>query len=141
MYHVRLTKKKSIHFPTRSLVVLHRVFLESLVKSANHKQRLKALLGNAQSSQLKALVECCRNILQNNIPVRKPIIQKLTPFKQLIRKISKSPSNTKKATAVVKRLLLKHNNQTGGLPFLVPLLAPVLGTLLSAGIDAAIRKK
>ena len=136
MYHVRLTKKKSIHFPTRSLVVLHRVFLETLVKSANNKQRLKAVLTNATSSQLKALVECCRNILEKNIPVRKPIIQKLTPFKQLIRKIS----NTTKKPATVKRLLLKHNNQTGGLPFLVPLLAPVLGTLISAGIDAAIRK-
>lgn len=138
-HHLRLSKKRSLHIPVSSRVILHRHFLQKLLKAAKKPKALEELLSTATTGELNAVSECCRNILQRNIPKasEKRIIARLFPFKDLIRKVAHS----KTSAAVKRRLLLKHTNlQSGGLPLLLPFLAPILGTLVSAGVEAAIRK-
>jgi hypothetical protein len=85
---------------------------------------------------LKALTEVTHNLLKQNYPntKKKTYLKKLGPFKNIIRKLANSKTTTKQK----RNLLLRQNNQAGGLPFMIPLLAPIISSLISAGIQAVV---
>lgn len=128
--------------PTKSNAFKHRVFLQNLHRIAREVSEgkrpavdLSELLKDASPSELRALCEVTQNLLKKRFPkTGNGFIKKLRPFKALIRRLA----CPKISLAAKKKTLVRSNIQTGGLPFLVPLLAPVIGTLISAGIEAAI---
>jgi hypothetical protein len=132
---VRISKTRSLHIPSRSQALHHRTFLKKLSAVSKNPVKVANLLRNAKSSELKAITEVSKNLLKKNYPITaKKYLKKLSPFKSIIRNLA-----NKKKTAKQKRdLLLRHNNQSGGLPFMIPLLAPIIGSLISAGISAAV---
>ena len=117
--------QRVIHIPSNSLIVKHHRFLKKLASTENPAH----LIRKAKASELKALTEIAQNLLRNNYPVSgKRFIQRLAPYKGLIRKLAQPKRSIKEK----KTLLL---NQKGGLPFLVPLLTPIIGSLIAAAIS------
>lgn len=126
-----------LNFPRSSRVIKHQPFLKKLYKTAKQaksSRQLDSLLKQAKPSEIQAISETSQNLLKKTYPkTDKRFLKLLLPFKSIIRKIA-SPKTTARQT---KNILRKQNTQTGGLPFLVPLLAPIIGSLISAGIESA----
>ena len=129
----------SLAIPHQSRVIKDLTFLRKLHKIAQQvqegkrpEQDLHDQLQRATASQIKALSEVSQNLLHRNFPkITHRLIRKLIPFKSLIRRLA-SPqiSSTQK-----RQLLLRRTHQRGGFAFLLPLLAPIVGTLISAGLE------
>ena len=122
-----------VNLPRNSLTRKHKNFLLQLFRASKNPQRVAQLLRKANSSQIQALSEVAFNLLQRKIPVRATFLKKLYPYRGVVRLLAnrKTPVNQKK-----KLLLRANNTQTGGvLPFLIPFLAPIAGTLAAAGIE------
>jgi hypothetical protein len=127
--------------PQTSFAFKHRVFLNKLLQAAREVEEgrlqptyLASLIKSARPSELKALCEVSENLLKKRYQPKKRFLRVLLPFKKLIRRLA----CRKTSVSSKKQALLRNNTQVGGLPFLVPLLAPIIGTLISAGIEAAI---
>lgn len=80
----------------------------------------KALLKNADKKLVCTICECVYNILKGNIPLEDKQKKKLSKHKTYLRKVVKQ---TKSWTG--KRKII----QKGG-NFLIPLLVPIIGTLI-----------
>lgn len=123
-------KRGKLVLPKNSCVIKQRKFLFKLAKTLNSPAKTSVLLKKAKTNELKALKEISRNLLLRNLPLTRSSIRKLSTHKTLFRKLANSQS---------PRQTLIQQNQKGGLPFLLPLLAPILGGLLSVGLERAIR--
>ncbi|KAF4523993.1 hypothetical protein B566_EDAN013835 [Ephemera danica] len=91
-----------------------------VVLNAEPKLR-KAILQYADKNLVQTICECVLNVLLGNVQLDESQKKKFSKHKSLLRKIVKKKGNWK-----IKKKLL----QKGG-SFLIPLLAPVLGSLLS----------
>ena len=119
--------------PSNSLTKRHQSFLLKLFRASQNQARAAQILRKATPHQIQALSEVALNLLQHNIPLRSKFRKQLYPFRQVIRRLA----NETTAPSQKRKLLLKANAvQTGGvLPFLIPFLAPIAGTLAAAGIE------
>jgi hypothetical protein len=132
------SKKPNIVIPKDSRVIKDLKFLRQLHTLAQQvhqgsrpEQDLHDYLRKASASQIKSLSEVSQNLLDRNFPkTSKRLIQKLNPFKTLIRRLASSKINSTQK----RQLLLRRTHQRGGFAFLLPLLAPIVGTLISAGL-------
>lgn len=97
------------------------IFLKSLSSTKSKKKRSK-LIKLASPDELLSIVEIAINILKSNFSLTKRQKNKLIPFANLVRKISRSRSEK---TA-------RHLIQQGGniAPFLASLLIPILINLI-----------
>ena len=117
--------------PRNSLTHRHRTFLLKLLQTAQKNSNVSTLLKKATPTQINALSEIALNLLQRNFPVRANDIKKLYPYRGLVRQLA-----SRKTPPTRKKKLLLRKVQTGGiLPFLIPFLAPIAGTLAAAGIE------
>jgi hypothetical protein len=133
-----LSRKPHLSIPRHSHVLKDIPFLRKLHTLAQQVQQgrqpehvLYDALKGTTASHIKALSEVSQNLLNRNFP--KPnqrLIQKLNPFKKLIRQLASSRINSTQK----RHLLLRRTHQRGGFAFLLPLLAPIVGTLISAGL-------
>ena len=126
-----------LHIPQRSRIIKHQSFLKKLYKTVKSTNRpdLAHVLQKASPSEIRAISETSQNLLKRTYPkTDKRFLKRLLPFKSIIRKLA----NPKTTVPQKRQVLLKQNLQSGGLPFLVPLLAPILGSLISAGIQSTI---
>ena len=94
--------------------------LKVLAKSKNKKSLLK----KAPNCVIKALCECCKNLLCGNIPCNKQRLNRLRPYKKALRVLSKS-----KVPLFKKRRILIQKGE-GFLSFLLPTALSVLATLI-----------
>lgn len=132
---IRLSNKRFLHIPKRSFVLRQRDFLKKLSKVAKDPLKVTKVLKQSKPSELKALAEITKNLLKKSYPsTGKRYLKKLLPFKGIIRKLANKNTTTNQK----RNILLRQNNQAGGLPFLIPLLAPIITSLISAGIQAAV---
>lgn len=124
-------KNKKLIIPKNSSVVRHRKFLKKIYSAADSESELKAIVKRAKASEISALSEISQNLLNRRYPVKDSrFLSQIRRFKGLIRKLACSNTSYPQK----KRLLLHKNVQTGGLPFLVPLLAPLIGQLLLSAV-------
>lgn len=79
------------------------------------------LLKHADKELVRTICECVLNVLEGNIAVPPPELKKLSKHKKLLRRIVQKACNWKQ-----KRVII----QKGG-NFLIPLLAPILGAVIS----------
>lgn len=98
---------------------LHTADLRRLVK-ARPNQR-KKIISLANKELVRCIIECAQNTLQGNVPLNPKQTRRLSKYKRVLRNLSKPGGSW-----VKKR---KQIRQKGG--FLVPLLAPIIGSLLS----------
>jgi len=82
----------------------------------------KVILKNSNSDFVKCLCEVCINVLNGNINLKKDEKLKLKKHKKLLRYLS----NRKKSLSLKKDRLVQS-----GSGFLIPLLAPLVGGLVS----------
>ena len=92
-------------------------FLKKLGKTHSQK-KWKALIRNANSEELLALIEISSNILAGRFSLSKKQREKLLPFANYIRKIARARSE-KGARKI-------FTNQQGGQAVLAALLSPIL---------------
>lgn len=92
------------------------------------KNQRKVLLKIAKRPLVKGICECALNTLKGNIQLSPQQKSKLLKHKHVLRKLaSKSPSSWQGK----KRIILQR-----GEGFLTALLAPILGTIISAIIPS-----
>lgn len=106
-----------------------------VLQSASPKLR-KAILSNANDKTICTLVEVVSNLLKGNIPMKPHQRKQLLKYKNKLRKLTKCCSKHNKVINKLKaRKLL---NQSGGaLPFLIPLLLPLIAKAALSGAIAA----
>lgn len=80
------------------------------------------LLKNADKLLVRTLFECCLNILEGNVPLNDKQKKKLSKQKSWLRKIAKKAGSWKQKRKILQR---------GG-NLLIPILASVVGTLISS---------
>ena len=83
----------------------------------------KEFLKHADKELVRCICECAHNTIYNNVPVTKPQLKRLSRHKRMLRRLAKKGESWKKKKQAIVR-------QKGG--FLLPLLAPILGTFLSS---------
>lgn len=89
------------------------------------KSRSKAtILRKCPNSLIKALCECCINILNGNVPLSKHQKNKLSPYRKIVRNLGK-----KSVPLYKKRRLLVQKGE-GFLSFLIPAAVSVLSSLI-----------
>jgi hypothetical protein len=112
----------------------HQPILQVL-QSANPKLR-KAIIKNADDKTICTLVEIVTNLLNGNIPLKSHQRSQLLKFKNSLRKVKACCSKHNKV--INKGKARKLLNQSGGaLPFLIPLLLPLIAKALLGGVVAA----
>jgi hypothetical protein len=87
----------------------------------------KKVMGDLDKDAVCAICECARNTLKGNVPLNSSQKRKLSRHRHTLRRLAKSGDNWK----CKKKVIVK---QAGG--FMLPLLAPILGTLLSRVIQS-----
>lgn len=111
----------------------HKAILEVLEK-ADPKFRTQ-LLKNAPDSVICILVEIIHNVLQGHIKISPHQKKHLSKFRTSLRKLTKDCITRHKR--VVKSKARKSINQVGGaLPFLIPLIAPLIAKAALSGAIA-----
>jgi len=112
----------------------NRPLLEAL-KTANPKLRT-AILQNSDDKLVCVLVEIISNLLQGHINMNPHQKKKLEKYKNQFRKMVSCCA--KHNTVINKRKARKMLIQSGGaLPFLIPLLAPLIAKAALGGVVAA----
>lgn len=105
-----------------------------VLQTASPKLR-KAIIENADDKVICVLVEIINNLLSGNIPLSTANKIKLRRWKTTFRKLCQTCINKKGVKIKPAREQLI---QTGGaLPFLIPLLAPIIAKAALGGIAAA----
>lgn len=109
--------------PIGPLVYRNYEFLSSVSRTKSAKKR-KDLLKKATAHEILSIVEVAHNLLALDRKTGKPVFHltnrqraKLIPLAAVVRKIGRSRT---------ERGARRHIQRGGGLPALIPLLAPVL---------------
>lgn len=104
----------------------HRYMFEVL-KTASPKLR-KAILKEGDHDLICVLAEIILNLMEGHIQISPQQKQKLSPYKNTLRRIHRQCSHSN------KKKLRKSVVQVGGaLPFLIPLIAPLIAKAALAG--------
>jgi hypothetical protein len=106
-----------MHSVNQHLTVLKRL------KRGPQKQR-DLILKNADQALVQCLCDCAHNTLKSNVPLTRAQYKNLARHKHILRKIAKPVGCWKKKKKIIK--------QAGG--FLLPLLTPIIGTLLATAL-------
>lgn len=115
-------------------------YMLEVLKGASPKLR-KAILQNSDDELICILAEIIVNLMEGQIQITSQQKQKFTPYKKLFRTIVKQCGHHPN-----KSKLRRHIIQTGGaLPFLIPLLGPLiakaaLAGAVSTGVGVATKK-
>ena len=99
----------------RNLAMLRRL------RKSGVKDR-KKLLKNADKNLVQCICDCAYNCINRNVPVSPAQYKKLARHKNILRRLCKKGETWKKKKQVI--------TQSGG--FLLPLLAPVLASLVGS---------
>ena len=84
----------------------------------------KTLLRKSPNSLIKALCECCNNLIKGNIPLSKQRLNRLRPYKRTLRKLV----NSKVPLFKKRRILVQKGD--GFLSLLIPAALSVLKTII-----------
>ena len=120
-------KTKTFRFPVHSLVVRNQPFLKQVYHALknNDEASLRRIIRRANSDEIKAICEISQNLLRGNFPKKdKKFLWSLRPYKISCRNVS---INKKK----------KILQEGGALP-LLPILAPIISSLIGSAITTAI---
>lgn len=116
------TKKKTKEIKKKPLAYTHLDYISLLGKTRN-KQKRCLLIDIANNDQLKSILECIQNVLDENIPISKKQVGQLRKHKSMLRKYRYG-----RFTKDQRKQLLK---QSGGfLNALLPIATSFLGSIL-----------
>ncbi len=100
------------------------------LNKCQEKPERKSVVSNANRELIQCICECVHNVVNGNIPISKPRVEKLAGHKKKIAKLLSKQTGLKQK----KKLLI----QSGG--FLPLLLTPILGIVGSLIGDAISRR-
>lgn len=91
---------------------------------------VKTIIKNGDDCLIKAICECCKNLLNGNIKLTKHQKSRLQPYKQQLRALADRKISRKK-----KKVILQHGGMfmTGVLPLLKAVI-PVASAVLASGV-------
>jgi len=112
----------------------HEPFL-ALLATASRKQ-VEHLLKSASKDQIEALCEIAQNILQQNVSLTPNEINNLRRNKKTVYMLA-----DRQTPWTVKRGRLVSQQQRGGFPPLLALLAPIIGGALGAVTEKVVRSQ
>jgi hypothetical protein len=98
--------------------------LLKMLAKADSKER-KKLLNGASDETVKCICECALNTLRRNVPLTEDQLRRLRRHKHTLRYLA-----DRRVSLPNKRKKVK---QAGG--FLIPLLLPIIGSILAAAIQ------
>ena len=104
------------------LALKHKEYL-SLLSKAKKKSRRDKLIDAADNSEINAVSECIKNLLEGNVPLTSDHLRQMKRYKQLLRSLAKRCYPVKH-----KRSLLKQKG--GFLGALIPLALNAVTGLL-----------
>lgn len=104
------------------LAFKHKEYLSLLSKAKNRERRNK-LIDIADGSEVRAVSECIKNILEGNVPLKSHHLKQMKRYKVLLRSLAKKCYPQKK-----KKILLKQKG--GFIASLIPLAVSALGGIL-----------
>lgn len=117
-------------------ILRHKEIL-SVLKSANPKLR-SAIIANADCDLIKTLIEIIVNLLDGNLPLSNKQKKKLGVYKRKLRRLYRECYNKKshkvKKVPRARKLVIQSG---GALPFLIPLLAPLIAKAALTGAVGA----
>lgn len=113
-----------------------RDFLNVLIKLNPNLRKL--LLKNADKKLKRAIIEIVVNVMHGNIQLSKNQKQKLQKYKSVFRKIYKQHYDKRNNKIKKSKINNRQIVQVGGaLPFLIPLIAGIIGKAALAGAATA----
>lgn len=111
-------------------VLEHFNFLQKLAKTKSESRRCN-YLKEASSDQLLSIVEIAKNLVNSNFPLTGRQKNRLLPYANCIRKISRARSESG-----TKRLILQKGSGFGFIPaLLVPIIVEAARQLISSKSD------
>ena len=96
-------------------VLSNKDFLTRLCRTTSENKRLR-MINEASTEQLLAIAEIALNVLKGRLPLTNKQRQRLIPYADYVRRLSRARSVTS----------ARHVVQVGGGPLLASLIAPVL---------------
>lgn len=120
------TRRKTVDIKRKKkpLALQHRDYLTLLSKSKNVNRR-KKLIDAGENSEIKAVAECVKNIVNGNVPLTKSQLTKLKKHRTVLRDLTKNVRTPTKS----KKLLKQHG---GFLNLLLPIALNALSGLFGA---------
>lgn len=113
-------KKRKAKLP---LAIKHKEYLTLLSKSKNVSRRQK-LVDAANNSEINAVIECIKNLLNGNVPLQKSQLNQLRKYKSTLRSLAYKCRAVKDRRRVLR--------QKGGfLAGILPIALSALGSLFS----------
>ena len=139
----RKTIAPRVVIPSSALVVKHKNFIRRLYEAAALKKSptaVKLLIASAKPKELLALCESASNVLRGTFPnLTGEKVKRLVPFKHLIRTLGcPFTSLEEKRKILLRRGSLYKDQQTGGVLPIIPLLAPIVSSLVGSAIGALV---
>lgn len=98
-------------------------------RKCRSSKHCRHVIKNATPEQVRSVCECAKNVYVGNIPLSRPVIEKLRPFKKELYKLS-----LKTVPIYKKKLIL----QKGG-AFFLPILASIASALIGKLIKNHVR--
>ena len=104
------------------LAIKHKEYLTLLSKSKNTSRR-KNLIEAGNNSEIRAITECLRNLIEGNVPINKGQLSLLKRYKSVLRSLASKCQPIKSKKKILK--------QKGGfLAALLPIALSALGGLV-----------
>ena len=109
------------------LAIKHKDYLTLLSKAAKNPTKRNKLIDVADTSEIRAVSECIKNILEGNVPLSKKHLNQMKRHKLLLRSLAKRCYPVKKKKTILK--------QKGGfigalIPMAISALSGMLPSLL-----------
>ena len=126
--------KNRLSIPSNAEVLRHTAFLRQLHNALRFRkiEQAIAILQRASDNEIQALAEMAQNALQGKYPQEIDVLrEKLKPDKTLLRALCRGDVPLKLKRQKIIRALKSRIQRGGALP-LIPILAPLLGSLLSS---------
>ena len=85
------------------LAIKHRDYLSLFSKAAKKPVKRNKMVDLADSTEIRAVSECIRNLLDGNVPIEAKVLRQMKRHKNLLRSLAKKCYPVKKKKRILKQ--------------------------------------